>query len=672
MHKKFRCIIIIVLLAITFISCQICLEFIRNWQNKQRMLANFAKQPYVDLQSFTPLPMNSVIGPLRFYYEQWMKYSNASFFPEIKGTHIIIRIRLKSFIDVYSTNLNTIHNVTLKCYTTSIDDYNHSKLLLLTVRISVLLYPTVKISSHIFHNPTQYNKIRQIKSASLQQLEILLPLTAAENVYYTFSCETDRQYNRIVRWPSWPPSSKCVQKCMDILKKNLTACSKCSTTNKLRVMSPHTSMSNEKKALSTWLDFLYKSSTFSSAINRHRRMHPFERASNESACPIQFSDWISQYQKWHFNISKQISGHNMTFEQQREIILKQNIRFVVVKTFDNGLADRITHLIATYLIAILTQRFLILDETWSDFHRIMQSSLAYQSETITPWLRQLDKLNSRFSFNTNRFLTSKMQTIGLDRLSKDFDYDKDFPERVLIIKSHVGSVIHMLTSPRSIYAEFLTSTLHMKPENIFGCLYHSLIVPRLSTLVDICSIKDESTQYLLQSLLSPTYPSIGIQIRVADTFMNEERPYLSNSSHLLIKYSSFFECAQNLSNGRIPPLVYLISDSIDLRLAALSRWPFTSDNGERIRVIASSKPAKHIIFTKNAQLALKMAIFETFLFSLCEIHIITTDSGFGRFPAFSSLKGYPIYSFNHWEHPVCAIGEGQVTFTRSGHQWSGI
>jgi hypothetical protein len=362
----------------------------------------------------------------------------------------------------------------------------------------------------------------------------------------------------------------------------------------------------------------------------------------------------------------------LTFAEQRDIILKLNIRFIVVKTFDSGLADRITHLIATYLVAVLTQRFLLLDDTWSEFYQIMHSSLGYRSEIITPWLFQLDKLNADLSSNDHRFFTSKVLTAGLDRLYKDFDYDKEFPERILLIKSHVGNVIHTLTSSSGVYTDFLNVQLHMKADNLFGCLYHSLIVPRLSTLVEICSMVNENTQYLLQSLMFPKYPMIGIQIRVGDSYMNEERPYLSNSSNLLEKFNGFFDCAQNLSNGRTAPLVYLISDSVDLRLDALTRWPFPSNDNRQIQVIASSKPAKHIKYTSNTQLAFRMAVLETFLFSLCDTHIITTDSGFGRFATFAGLQRRPFYSFNQWEHQFCSIGEGQVTFMRAGHQWSGV
>ncbi|CAF2072748.1 unnamed protein product [Rotaria magnacalcarata] len=445
----------------------------------------------------------------------------------------------------------------------------------------------------------------------------------------------------------------------------------CSLTDHLRISTPQKLFSIEKKALSVWLDAQYEISGFTPLIS-YRRTFPFERASKTSVCSPNFHDWVSNYQSWHTKVGEQIGRPNLTFTEQRDIILKLDVRFIFAETFGTGLADRITHLVATYLVALLTRRFLLFDDSWPEFHEIVRSSLAYRSDVITPWLFHLHELNANLSFNDDQFFTFKSQIVSLDRLYKDFDYNKEYPERVLLMKSHVGNIIHTLTSSSSIYADFLYKKLDLKTDNIFGCLYHSLLIPRLSTLIAICSDANETTQYILQSLMFPKYPTIGVQIRVGDSHMNEEKTYLSTSISLLEQYKGYFNCAQNLSNGHTAPLVYLMSDSFDLRIAAVAHWPFPNNGSGRIQVLASSKPAKHIKYALNPLHALRVAVFETFLFSLCDTHIITTNSGFGRFPTFASLHRRPFYSFHVWEHPFCSIGEGQVTFMEAGHQWSGI
>ncbi|CAF4659432.1 unnamed protein product, partial [Rotaria sp. Silwood2] len=53
----------------------------------------------------------------------------------------------------------------------------------------------------------------------------------------------------------------------------------------------------------------------------------------------------------HAKISQMISQPNLTLNQQRDLILKYNLRFLVMVRFESGIADRTTHLIARYLIA---------------------------------------------------------------------------------------------------------------------------------------------------------------------------------------------------------------------------------------------------------------------------------------------------------------------------------
>ncbi|CAF3301373.1 unnamed protein product, partial [Rotaria sp. Silwood2] len=48
--------------------------------------------------------------------------------------------------------------------------------------------------------------------------------------------------------------------------------------------------------------------------------------------------------------------------------------------------------------------------------------------------------------------------------------------------------------------------------------------------------------------------------------------------------------------------------------------------------------------------------------------MLTRDSGFGRVPAFASMKNRSLFSLTEKAKPKCAIGEGQVTFTQSGRE----
>ncbi|CAF4767464.1 unnamed protein product, partial [Rotaria sp. Silwood2] len=81
-------------------------------------------------------------------------------------------------------------------------------------------------------------------------------------------------------------------------------------------------------------------------------------------------------------------------------------------------------------------------------------------------------------------------------------------------------------------------------------------------------------------------------------------------------------------------------------------------------------PVFHISYANDQALALQLGIFDNFLFSLCEQHIFSADSGFGRFAVFASLKLPNIYSFLRHERPSCR--NQSIPLATAGYHWSGI
>ncbi|CAF5046677.1 unnamed protein product, partial [Rotaria sp. Silwood1] len=93
-------------------------------------------------------------------------------------------------------------------------------------------------------------------------------------------------------------------------------------------------------------------------------------------------------------------------------------------------------------------------------------------------------------------------------------------------------------------------------------------------------------------------------------------------------------------------------------------------NSSSLNILANADPVFHIFFAANRMLAFQLGMFDSFLFSLCEQHIITKNSGYGRLAVFASLKLRNIYSFEPKQQPFC---ENQsLPLVVSGHQWSGI
>lgn len=654
-------------LFICFVTFSTSVFFIRNLQ--------FRLEAHTQTYRFKPLPKNFVSGLLQLYYKQRLKSSDAFFVPEICNHRLIFRLRLQNLVNTIDTKLHNMQNFTFECYLISQDNLYHRNDSLLTVHVSTSVSPKIMTFIHFYKNSIECGQPLRVVGASKQQLVIHTPLLVKYKAFYKFSYRRETEDETFLEWPAWPLSSECVHQYKNKIKRkfdNLTFYrTSCLTQTALQVLSSQQMFVTEREALSMWLDAQYTASDVSSVILK-RRIHPFERALNNTVCSTEFQNWISAYHVWHSRIGRKIIGIDPTNDKQRDIILKHNVRFILYQTFGSGTSDRLTHLISTYLVAILTKRFLLFDDTWPDFHEIIRSSLDYQAEIITPWIFRLNEVNTNISFNDPRYFSVKSQIMRDERPCREYDYNHEYPERILLVKSHTGNVVHTLTSSKSVYSEFLDQKLHMKADNLFGCLYHSLLVPRLSMCIDVTTAMNESSQYMLQMLMFPKYPTIGIQIRVGDSYMNDNKQYLFDYEQSIDKYKSYFECAQNLSNGRISTLVYLMCDSLDLRLAALTKWPFSAEGNQKIQVIASSLPVRHISYAANKLSALRTAMFDTFLFSLCDLHIITNISSFGRIPAFASLQRRPIYSFDANDQPICSHGEGQVTHMRAGHQWSGV
>ncbi|CAF1369066.1 unnamed protein product [Didymodactylos carnosus] len=376
---------------------------------------------------------------------------------------------------------------------------------------------------------------------------------------------------------------------------------------------------------------------------------------------------ILDYHSWHRNITRQISHPNMTtYQQQINRLLELDVRFLLYARHRSGYADRILHFISTYLVALLTHRYFVFDQNWPAFLKVMKSNLNYEYNLVIPWYSQLNKLTRK----TRNQLSVQYQWFSLERFTKDYDYENK--NRILVFGGHTGTTVHTITSPTSIYRSFLTNTLKMTGDTLFGCLYHSLIIPRLSTFVQIASAQSSSQfkggqthQQLLQTLLSTTHNSVAIQIRTGDEIMkNPHRMY-----SLMYKFQIYFDCAKEISQGK-PTIVYLMADDYRIRQAALKTYSNT-----QFSVIANPHPVQHIQYTQNLVQALNSLLFDTFLFMFCERHIITSESGFGRFAAFASLKQKDIYSFDVGEVKTWRCEEKDnraLSLTEAGHRWSGV
>ena len=705
---------------LTAFSVFLCILYIYSISNNSNNVFSYIQRVrprtiyYIETNLFT-LNADIISKPSnamrRIYEQQLFRYSTVPFLPTFQNRRLLLKFNLSSIATQIYGNANNFQGsnrlLQVTCLKKSGNETNFQQNFDLTLRFNVEQLNEQAIH-FTFDSKTTVN-FPLIISTEPANIRADLVTQIFVQIYRVFSVDTifsftyrwlDSNVLNFFQWPLWPLTKTCVEHILKDLSQNRRV--SCSTTNILTHVTSQQLFKNERTAMIHWLDVFYKAMD-QTTTTKHRRLSSLEIASNPSICTGEFHSWILNYQNWHNDVTSNISNPQWTFEEQRDFIIEQNIRFLLYEPNPSGVADRIVHLMTTYLIAILTKRVFIFDSDWPEFPHIMLASLNYDRESVLPWFRNLDRLNQNLSANDTKYLTSGHYSFSLDRFTKDYDYDRQFKERILIFRAHTGGIVHMMSSKTGVYRKFLTKDLRMRAENMFGCLYHSLLIYRLSILMQITStdINDNdqlgyTPQQLLQVILSPNFYPIGVQIRIGDFAMGANKimnllKFFQNKKRMFESARSFLTCANNLidrnetflTDLKQIPIIFLLSDVVNIRREALLRWKLPEsclqspknecrNTTDTLPVVANSNAVLHIAYTSQRLLGLRLAMFDIFLLSFCEQHVITHESGFGRLGVFVSLKQRNIYSLSFQGNVSCLNKNASTSLIRSGYKWSGI
>lgn len=204
-----------------------------------------------------------------------------------------------------------------------------------------------------------------------------------------------------LEWPSSPMTPDCVRSYHSalLITSSQNTLPHCAMNGILNGSNTLKKFEKERQAVTYGLDVEYLNPTYNETNSKEheincgsdpnkiygqQRQAPFERYADENFCTSSFRKWIEDYQLWHSDISSEIGKADMTYEKQRDRSVELNVRFAIYEPIDSGLADRTLHLVSTYLVALLTKRFLVFDDIWPEFQEIMISSLDFHSHVVTP------------------------------------------------------------------------------------------------------------------------------------------------------------------------------------------------------------------------------------------------------------------------------------------------
>lgn len=423
-------------------------------------------------------------------------------------------------------------------------------------------------------------------------------------------------------------------------------------------------------------------------VSPTRAMAPFEAAEQADHCPAAFQQWVNDYRTFHaeavgrlmaargdvHRLYHVINGTNQSTtaavngSSSSSSSATRGIRLLVSGVYRwSGVTDRTSAFTGLYVVAMLTRRVLLLDEDWPDILRVLLSPLTLPVDIVAPLLR-------------HSTLDNITQYVPVTDVGPETDeYDQHYYGQVVFITSIKGIIMRLLTESRS-YSTLLSS-LGLTPDNAIGCIAHSLWHLRLSSLLYY-----QHYQTALLPLLSPHTAAIGIQIRSWHdyVFLNqanstkhdditvEDESSVVKHTDTITRYGDqgFFHCAQDVTDTLplLPsttttttqpkqPVWYLVSDDESMRAAAVARWGQRDTDTGSGGSSGSSSGRPYLITLLSKQLLghtnavdldigflyLRHAIVEQFLFSLCEFHIVSLASGYGRWPALLALRDRRIF-----------------------------
>ena len=400
------------------------------------------------------------------------------------------------------------------------------------------------------------------------------------------------------------------------------------------------------------------------SVSPHRQPAPFEVA--DASCPSAFMSWVDEYRRFHTRQVSRLRAAKGDVSRLAALVSDavDPVRVLVSGVYRwSGVTDRASALTGIYLMAMLTRRVLLLDDDWPDIQRVMLSPLTLSLEHVNPALRDPGLAN----------WTQVVEVSDVGPLTDG--YDEAYNQSVVLITSIKGIVMRVLTESSN-YSRPLQA-LGLNPDNVIGCLAHSLWTVRLSSLLAVADY-----QSTMRLLLHPRTTGVGIQIRSWHdyVFLEQARARKSGQytphatiatggwrearrqAEVLTEFGTqgFFHCAQDVSDTlrlTLPPppasqvVWFLVSDDEAVRAAAVSRW------GQRQAVDASpvlvSLLSAAMLGHSNAVdldagfLFLRHALVEQFLFSLTHWAVVSQSSGYGRWPALLGLRGRRVFVLNN-------------------------
>jgi hypothetical protein len=208
----------------------------------------------------------------------------------------------------------------------------------------------------------------------------------------------------------------------------------------------------------------------------------------------------------------------------------------------------------------------------------------------------------------------------------------------LFVASNRGRIVRLFDNP---YHRSQLFQMGLRPEIAPKCAFHFLFSPNDDVK------KAMSREFSI--LKSNDILKISVNIRVGDPVFDPE--YDERTTKLEL-YEHYFSCASKIESfARLPNqrvIWYVTSDSLRLRQLAKQKYGEKILTEENLRYVhgdcGHSKAKRYGNCTKASQdYSIRLSAGQIYAMSMCDYHVVTFVSGFGRFAAFLSNNYHNTY-----------------------------
>jgi hypothetical protein len=357
-----------------------------------------------------------------------------------------------------------------------------------------------------------------------------------------------------------------------------------------------------------------------------------------------------------------------TYIERHRAILNGNLppRYLVSVSVEAGLADRLTGTLTEFFFALFTDRaFQII--TYGTLPRF---EAAFLSPHIN-WSRPVDNdtliSNLKYTYRGARgyvgdrsygsnvdtrlywpvYLINDEEANAFFLSSNISKYPIDHDNvSTIFVASNRGRIVRLFDNP---YHRSQLLRMGLRPETAVKCAFNFLFSP--TDGVRTAMSKEFS---ILQSI---DVLKISINIRVGDSVFDPN----NDANTALSTFESYFSCASTIESfARLPNqrvIWYVTSDSLHLRQLVKQRYGEKILTQEKLQYVhgdcGDSNSKRHGNCTKQSQdFSIQMSVGQIYAMSMCDYHVVSVVSGFGRFATLLSHFWHNVYQV-HTQNRSC-------------------